>query len=139
MTAQVTIGERTYTVGKMNAEDQFHVLRRVMPLVKPILESLKLGIGFNPLMLVQISEDLASLSDEQLNYVLHKCMDVITVQAGGSAPIKLRVNGRYMFADIDLPIMMQLTWAVLMENFRPFLTRALDGPSNVEPQTSETS
>lgn len=137
-TVEVAIGDKVYLIGKMNATDQFHVFRRVMPLLAPILESIRSGIGFGPLMLVKISEDIAKLSDEQLNYVINACMSVVEVQTAGK-PLKLIVNGRQMFGDMDLPVMLQITWAVLMENFKPFLTGLLAGPSKGEEPTSVTS
>jgi Phage tail assembly chaperone protein, TAC len=135
---EVTIGERTYIIGKLSAIDQFHVFRRVMPLLSPILESLKSGVGIGPLTMVAISNDLAKLSDEQLNYVIDKCLAVVQVQTDNKL-IRLMINGRSMFGDLDLPTMMQIMWAVLMENFQPFLAGILDRPSSVEVPIPATS
>ena len=109
-----------------------------MPLLSPILESLKSGVGFGPLTMLAISDDLAKLSDEQLNYVIDKCLATVQVETNGGAPMKLMISGRPMFP-IDLPVMMQIMWAVLMENFRPFLSGLLGSPSSEAPQTPEIS
>ena len=139
MAADVTIGDKTFIIGKMPAETQFHVFRRAMPLLKPILESLKQGIKFGPLMLVQISGELSQMKDDDLNYVIRECKNVVSVMGPTGKAMPLMVNGNTMFADFDLPMLMQLTWAVLMENFRPFLSGLLGGPSNAEAPTPATS
>ena len=138
MSREVTIGERTYIIGTIPVRAQFHTFRRVLPLMGPILDSLKQGFGFGPLTLIAISEDLSKLTDEQLDYVMDNCLAVVQVVVPDGSPMKLMVNGRAMFP-LDLPTMMQLTWAVLMENFRPFLKGMLDSQSSERPQTSETS
>ena len=138
MSAEVTIGDRTYIIGKLSALDQFHVFRRVMPLMQPILNSIKKGMGFGPLTVLEISDDLAKIPDDQLNYVIYKCLDVVQVKTSEGALIRLRVNGQSMFGEMDLPMMMQIMWAVLMENFRPFLSGLLGSPSTAEPQTPAT-
>lgn len=138
MSTEVTIGDRTYIIGTIPVRAQFHTFRRVLPLMGPILESLKAGFGFSALTLISISDDLAKLTDEQLDYVMDNCLAVVQVEVKDSAPMKLMVNGRPMFP-LDLSTTMQLTWAVLMENFRPFLKGMLDRQSSAVPQTSETS
>lgn len=142
MAAEFEFGGRTYLIGKMGPRDQLHVLRRVMPLLSPILLSLKQaqsGVPFNKIgMMIVMSEDLAKIPDDQLNYVIDTCLSVVEVKTDGK-PLKLMVNGRSMFGEMDLPTMIQVMWAVLMENLRPFLSGLLDGPLNVEESTSETS
>ncbi len=138
MASEFEFGGKTYLIGKLNCEDQFHVLRRVMPLISPILLSLKqaqAGIAVSKIaMMMVMSDDMAKIPDEQLNYVIHKCLAVVEVQTDGK-PLKLIVNGRSMFGEMDMPTMLQIVWAVLMEHFRPFLSGLLDGPSNVEEAT----
>lgn len=141
MATEVTIGDRTYIAGKLGAKDQFHVFRRVMPLLTPILGMLQAemrGESVNRLIMTMImSEDLAKMPDDTLDYVIHKCLEVVEVQTEGK-PLKLIVNGRSMFGDMDLPTMIGIVWAVLMENFRPFLSGLLAGPSNGEAATLGT-
>jgi len=147
----VVIGDRTYQIGKMSAQDQFHVFRRVMPLLKPIMETIKRGrkdlkegedLDIRQILqagvVAAISDDLANIPDEQLNYVIDKCLSVTSlVQSGAVVPIM--VNGRSMFQAMDMPTMIQIMWAVLLENFRPFLVGALAGQLNGGAATQGTS
>ncbi len=139
MTTEKQIGSRTYIIGKMSAETQFNVLRRITPLFKPIMEAIKSGVGVGPELFVTISQELSEIPDDQVAYVFRECKNVVSVQVEGGSPLKLVVNGRDMFADIDLPTLMQIVVTVIMENLRPFFQGLPAGPSNGGGQTSPTS
>ena len=136
--AEVEIGDRTYLIEKLSAEDQFHVFRRVMPLIRPIIETLK-GNGGKLDILLAMSQDIASIPDEQLNYVIHKCLDHVAVNVQGAASLRVRVHGKMMFGDMDMGTMLQIMWAVIMENYRPFFQGNLASPSKSEAAAQETS
>jgi len=142
MATEIEIGGKTYLIGEMDVRDQLHILVQMTPLITPIYASLKAakdGESINKIgMLMVTSEELTKIPKDKLDYVIDTCLNTISVQVDGGKPMKLMVNGRSMFGKLDLPTMIQLMWAVIMDHYRPFLSGLLDGPSNVEAQTSGT-
>lgn len=123
--AEVEVNGALYRVGKMNALHQLHVGRRLLPaLVAVGIRAEDLGKRGSAGM-VDFMEPavklMGSMSDEDVNYVLFKCLAVVTRKQGSGerwAPI---VNGeRMMFEDIDMPSMVRLTASVLQENLGGF-------------------
>ncbi len=113
----------TYRIGKMNALTQLHVGRRLLPALIAVgirAEDLgrKEGVGIVDFMEPAVKL-MGSMKDEDVNYVLFKCLAAVTRQQGERwAQI---VNGeRMMFEDIDMPSMVRLTAAVLQENLGGF-------------------
>ena len=143
----VEIEGQKYEIGKMSAEVQFHVFRRVMPLIRPIMISLRaqgLQEGSSITgkvkaeILTSIADDLAEIPDERLNYVIDNCMNVVS-RVVGDQKLPLKVHGQRMFQDMDMLQLLMIMWAVLMETFGPFLTALLAGPSQGEGPASPTS
>lgn len=132
MSADVELLGKTYRIDKLSAADQFHVFRRVMPIIKPAFERLKAPGGTNKIELIlAMSDTLSMLPDEPLDYVLGKCLGSVKVKDGDRF-YPLQVNGHLMYKDMDLATTMQVVWAVLMENFRPFLSGVIGAPLSDE-------
>lgn len=140
MTVTVEVGGARYRVGRMNAMTQFHVGRRLAPVLAilglkaasmigeaPPTDDKDVMESFVPL-LAPLAEVLARMSDEDSNYVVERCMLVtereITegkwqmVVASGSSP----VADRFMFQDIDLHVMLRLVLEAIRENLAGFMT-----------------
>lgn len=121
--AELDLMGTMFRIGRMNALTQLHVGRRLLPaLVAVGIRAEDLGKRGGASM-VDIMEPavklMGSMSDEDVNYVLFRCLAAVTRQSGERwAPI---VNGdRMMFEDIDMPCMVRLTAAVLQENLEGF-------------------
>jgi hypothetical protein len=126
---ETTIDGKTFSIGKLNAFEQLHVFRRVMPIMKPVLLVMRAPGNTNKLdMVMAMSETLASLPDEHLDYVINKCLSV-TRRRDGERSFPLMQGSTLMYQDLDMPTLLRLTWEVLMENFQPFFKGLLAGPS----------
>lgn len=128
---QITINKEVYGIGNLDALRQFHVSRRIAPILASMgvsLSSLRQGatikaedIAFS---LGPVSEVLAAMSDEHTEYILATCLSVVTRRQGTDmkptwAPVAR--GAQPMFMDIDMSIMLRLVVAVLQENLMGFL------------------
>lgn len=147
----IALAGHNYRIGKLSAMQQFHVLRRLAPLLKGFVEVFRDAVSqgksgadlaslirsgeLNPLSAVEpIVEAISSMSDVDGEYVLNACLAVCARQVeGGRGWAPLRNSGGMMFADIDLQTMMTLTWKVLESNLAGFFSSG-ETPSNVLPQ-----
>lgn len=128
MTTDIEVNGQRYRVGKLDAMKQFHVSRRLGPLLATMGISLSvLGKGaeefdlneFLPL-LEPITKMMAEMSDEDADYIIFTCLSVVTrLQGGRPAPVS---SGRQlMFHDIEMPTLLRLTVEVLKGNLANFL------------------
>lgn len=114
---EVEVGGHTYRLGKLDAMTQFHVSRRIMPLITSLRED-----GASDLI-TRVASALGRLSDEDSEYVIAKCLADCQRQRNGDtgwAPV-FRV-GQLMFDDIGMTGMMRLVWATLEGNLSDFFT-----------------
>jgi len=120
---EIEVAGNSYRVGSMPALTQLHVGRRLLPALVAIgirAEDLSKQdkVGMADFMEPAIKL-MGSMSDEDVNYVLFRCLAVVTRREGERyAPT---VKGeRLMYEDIDMPSMIRLTAAVLQENLGGF-------------------
>jgi hypothetical protein len=138
--SEVELGGIRYQVNKMNVFDQAHVARKVAPIVfgmgKGYSQALtNLGAtdgevppsngeddpSRNSIMfdaMVPITEILASMSDEDVNYVLKKCLAVCQ-RFNGQQWVPMMRGGNLMFEDLDLNTLVKLTMEVVTDNLGP--------------------
>jgi hypothetical protein len=129
-----SIGGHQYRFGKLSAMQQFHVARRLAPVLTR-LSDLDFGalsttsddaVGRGLRMMQPIADALHSLSDQDSEYVINTCMSVVqraqpTPAGDAWAFVWNKSAQRAMFEDIDLTVMLQLTLRVLMESLSGFL------------------
>lgn len=130
------IDGRKYRVESLNAMEQFHVVRRLAPVLHSALffvgatmesvEAFKAGdkeksnsafveasFASKPLLI-----DLSRMEDSELEYVIHTVLKHVKVQQGSSwAP--LSVNNQLMFDDMGLVELFKVVETVLKEQLRP--------------------
>ena len=151
------VGEHTYRAGKLNARQQFHVGRRISPLIGqmfaigPVISGIAAArramteeggetsddeamdiTRATEAMLVPFTRALAALSDADCDYVLDRCLGVVqrlsgSNGAGAWGDVFNARANRIMFEDIDLMQMMQITAEVLMDNLGGFFATPLPG------------
>jgi len=128
------VNGRQYHAGKMNAMDQFQVLRRMAPVMGPFVEFMaKLGERakanqpMNQSEMMQVATPLAKaigdLSDEVTNYIFDKCLSLVARQEPGDRGFARVWNSqakRLQMEDIDLPTMMQIVLKVVEGSFENF-------------------
>jgi len=135
------VGENDFRVRKLNAIDQLHVFRRLQPLLVPIHAAIKArkvaSLGQPGAMLtdmvMEASKELATLSDEQLDYVMMKCLGTVEIKSPKGEFLPMVFKGTLVYQQIELPQLLQIVWSVLLENFAPFFLGLLAGLSKDEP------
>lgn len=139
--SEFQVGPHTYSVGKLDAFRQFHIVRRLGPVAA------SLGIGWLRLkkgqkdgfeeLLRGALEDLGKLSDEDANYVLVNSLSAVRRRRAldGGWDAITTPGGALMFpGEMDMAVMLQLVWHVLEDNLGNFLNAL---PSGGAPAAGE--
>jgi len=126
-----------YRIGKLSAMEQFHVSRRIAPIIPTIIPLLSTltsggkvidGKTVNPFAdglgdaLEPLAECIASMSDEHSEYVLMTCLGVSRRKVGDSwAQVWNKQHNACMFDDIDLSVMVNIAFRVIRDSLQPFI------------------
>lgn len=133
----ITLAGINYQIGKTNALTQFHVLRRLAPVLAP-LGSVALSKGgkleaddflefIGPL-----TDALANLPEADANYVIFSCLAVVKREVADGRYAPIVAGQQFMFEDIDMVAMIRLTVEVVQDNLSGFFA----GLGGVIPSTS---
>lgn len=122
----VEVGGQKYRIGRIDARKQFHVARRLAPLLAGMGESaLADKAGGFAAMVGPLTTALSSMSDEDVDYVLDACLYVCQrIQPNGQGAPVIARSGGMMFEDIDMGQMIQLAVKVIQENLGGFFPGA---------------
>lgn len=136
MNTIVTVEQNNYRIGKLPAMQQFHVLRRVAPILtsmgvsaSQLAELGKENVGEDGLlsMMGAAASVVARMDDKEVEYVIYTCLAVVSreqVLPQGSKYMNVLTGGRNLqFADITMDIMLRLTVEVLKENLSGFFPK----------------
>jgi hypothetical protein len=138
--SEIQIGDFEYLCGRMPTRVQFHVARRILPVMKG-LQPLFATMGRNLMStydangngalvpdtnvtifegLAALSDTLGMMSDADADYIIDHALDAVRwKQAGRWAP--LRINGALVLPAADaLDVQLRLTWEVLGESLGNF-------------------
>lgn len=122
-----TVNNVEYTSSRLDAKKQFHLARRLGPVLAKIP-----GVSEGQIFEV-IAEEIAGMSDENCDYILDNCLAVVKRRQGGDTwvPVFNQRANRMQFDDIDMPTMLQIARHVLEENLSSFFggKLGLDGLS----------
>ena len=143
---ELEIGGNTYRINSMPAMTQFHVMRKlgpVLPGIVPVLAQAATtlpqgdsqeadgamatvdGVAAIAMAAQPLLDGLASMADADAEYVINHCLSaVMRRDAGGKSWSAVHRDGVTMFDDIDLMASMHLIWAVLRENYTGFFRAA---------------
>lgn len=125
----VKIKEASYSIGRLSAKKQFAVSRRLVPFIGDIMPNIKdLMSGEGALLdravelVPQIANTLASMKDEDCDFIFDTCLAVVKVQRPeGWFALTTPDGGTMMYHDlIELPEMLQLTAEVVKANLMSF-------------------
>lgn len=144
--AELEIGGNTYRINSMSAMTQFHVMRKlgpVLPGIVPVLAQAAAalpqadgqedgsamatvdGVAAIAMAARPLLDGLAAMADADAEYVINHCLSaVMRRDAGGKSWSAVSRDGVTMFDDIDLMASMHLVWAVLRENYTGFFRAA---------------
>ena len=135
------IAGQQYRSGKMDAFRQFHVSRRIAPVLSGLAAGAAGLSGAEPdqefaAFLQPLVTGIASMSDADCDYVLHACLGVVKRQQGNAwAPIFIAQGNSLMFDDIDLSVMLQIASRVIQDNLGNFIQDAVSKVQEA-PQTA---
>jgi len=137
---QFEINGQQYQSGKLDAFKQFHVARRLAPLISGVSAALKgdaapsaEGAAADSVQpqpeqrkdfadfLEPMADALAHMPDADCDYILFTCLGVVKRQQGDGWAKVLAPGGRtLMFEDIDMGAMINITLKVIQENIGGF-------------------
>lgn len=151
---QITIGNKNYTIGRLNALDQLHVSRKIAPIIPnlipiisevakgglaKVIESIESGkdddienLDLSNLdglstALSPLMDAIAGMSEADTNYVIHKTLSV--VHREGSVLCR---GESIMFDDLDMMQILPLVVAVIRKNLGNFIQDLLMKASSMK-------
>lgn len=151
---QITISNKNYTIGRLNALDQLHVSRKIAPIVpslipiisevakgglSKVIESIELGddvelenIDLTELdglsaAMAPLMDIIAGMSEDDTNLVVHKCLSV--VNRDGAVLCR---GESIMFDDLDMMQILPLVIAVIRQNLGNFIQDLLMKASSMK-------
>ncbi len=127
------VGGRTYRAEKLNAFQQLHVMRRISPLLVPVLQiaafaqggGLAESVKEQPDLLGPLLSLLATLPDEALEYVIGTCLGALKVQTnpGVFVPLWIAPAKRTIVEELnDIGHLLPLVVSVIQEDLGGFFT-----------------
>lgn len=147
--AEFELGDSTYRIGKLDAFKQFHLSRKVAPIIPtliPFFVKLKesrdaaLGAGTSTStsmsadlaamggLMTPFAEGIANMSDEAAEFILATCLGVVQRKQGNAwFAVWNAQQGTCMFDDLDLGVMIKLAFQVVKESLGPFMAGMLSG------------
>lgn len=126
------INGKEYRAQKLNAFEQFHVSRKVAPIIPTLVpvfvklardkQSILADLsGFADLM-QPFAEGIASMSNADSEYVIATCLSVVQRRSGDTwASVWSKQNNCQMFDDIDLSAMIPMILKVIQDSLGPFI------------------
>lgn len=123
MNDTIEVGGHQYRVGRIDARKQFHVARRLAPLLAGMSDVPKNGSGFAA-FLGPLTNALSLMSDEDVDYVLDACLGVCQRLQPNGHPAPVMTRAGLMFEDIDMGQMIQLAVKVIQHNLGGFFPDA---------------
>jgi hypothetical protein len=121
MAAELTIAGHEYRTGTLNAIQQFHIARRLAPIIAKL--GAASGENATPLSAFDsLAEGISKLTDEDCDYVINLCMGTVRRKVGDTwlPAWNVKVN-QPQYADIELPALIQLTLAVVQDQLGGFM------------------
>lgn len=140
------VGQHTYHFGRMDARTQFHVTRRIAPLLSTLGQAAGVlgqlsAMGPEAMLAIMgpLAERMASMPEQDLDYVINKALAVTSRQQGEHLVPVMADSGVILFADITGEQLMALTSRCLQENLGNFFDLALGLFQDSSPQAPEPS
>lgn len=122
--------ERTYQIDKLDAMKQFHLVRRLGPVLvvagvtlDMLHRGMKIELGDIVAMAGPVMEIMSKMPDDEAEYLVFLCLGVVKIkQANGWAPMTTPDGKKLMFGNLEMPEMLRVVIEVLKDNLGNFLT-----------------
>jgi hypothetical protein len=136
---EVEIGGNRYRTGKLDAFKQFHLFRKLMPVLSGMGETFsdmpdtnsgeialndKFWSAMGP-----VANAVAEMSQQDSEFILKTCLQACSMWNGASWVRITAANGELMFEEIDMMGMLQLTFEVIKDNLGSFFGAPLPNGS----------
>lgn len=143
MATEIELDGNRYSLGRMSAMQQFHVSRRIAPILPALIpvflrfresgKALTEDLEGMAQALQPLADGLAALKDEDAEYVFGACLSVVQrKQPTGWANVWSATGKVAMFDDMDLSVTLPLVVQVIRANLGSFtqglLTSQQSGP-----------
>lgn len=135
MTNDFEIGGRKFKAGKINAFKQFHLVRRIAPILADLLPSIKefqklfntkteksqdekfeeLALLASPLL-----KGFSKLSDEDSDKVLFGLLSCVEMLGPGNVWARVATENMLMIQDLELPALLQIAGRAFIFNLSGF-------------------
>lgn len=130
MPTEQTIDGETYRTGQLNAKEQFHVARRLAPIVASF--SNQGSSGFIGALAMAVSK----LPDDDIDYVMRVTMKTVTRKVADRwANVWNLAADQPQFSDMNASTLLQLVIAVVQDNLGSFTS----GLAEVGPDQTSTA
>jgi len=142
MTTEIHHKGATYRIDNLTAFQQLHVSRRISPLIAPLLpivqdwESESVSLEDAAAHLGPITDLLASLGDETVEYIVNTTLSVVKREQGNYY-YPIWANGQLMYDDLTMADGMQLAYQVIVDQLGGFIDGFLQsaGQESVSAKT----
>ena len=134
-----TVNGQEYRAGKISAREQFHIVRRLAPVLSEAAPMAQKG-GLEALP--ALANALAAMPDESADYVLFGLLRAVQrKEPQGMGWSAVCVGDSVMFADVqdDMATMLQLAWHSLKHNLAGFFAALPSDLKQAIPQQSAPS
>jgi hypothetical protein len=117
---ELELDGHTYRVGKLDARAQFHIVRRLAPVLGELAPALQGGKGGLD-ALPPIAMAVAKLSDADADYCIFGLLKVVSrKQPNGLGWGPVATENLLMYDDIGMTQMLKLAWEALTFNMSGF-------------------
>lgn len=132
MDNKFTIGSREFSISKIDAIKQFHIVRRLAPVLAELLpvaqkyakltkEQIDSKLADDSIEdLAPVLSGIAKLGDADSNKILYGLLSAVQVKQEQGNWANLVTGEQLMFQDMDLPVLLQAAGRALMFNLSGF-------------------
>ena len=119
-----TVKGNEYSAGKLDAKRQFHITRRLLPLMGGFIKEGHMEGETSEAAIAAFLKIAGNMEDEQLDYIFDHCLAVVKRKDGDiSAQITAPIpNGKraILYEDIDMMAMLIISFNVIKRNLSSF-------------------
>ena len=121
------IGSQNFRSTKLDAFKQFHLSRRLVPVVGALATLASSDSNDFNAVVGPLSAAIASMPDADCDYILKTCLATVQIQQGSAWSPVMR-GDVLMFETIDLSVMLQIAAKVIQDNLSGFFQGVAGAP-----------
>lgn len=138
--SEVVVDGQTYCIGALDARSQFHIARRLAPLLGELAPIAARADMSAMDALPPLANALAKLSDEDADYCIFGLLKVVKrKQVNGLGWGPVCAGSTLAYHDISMPAMLQLAWHVASANLAGFFAALPSDLKGVIQKASDPS